>query len=132
MRKFITTSLVVVASVLGIIGSSSLVATPSVAALTANQEAVCKSIGAGKDCDKNDSGGTDINRVIKTVIKIMSGLVGVLAVIMIIISGFKYVTAAGDSAKITSAKHTLVYAIVGLIIVALAQVIVKFVLNKAT
>jgi hypothetical protein len=57
-------------------------------------------------------------------------LVGVVAVIMFIVGGFRYITSAGDSSKVSSAKNTLVYAIIGLVVVALAQAIVLFVLNK--
>ena len=49
---------------------------------------------------------------------------------MIIIGGVKYVTSGGSSEKTTSAKDTILFAIVGLIVVALAQIIVKFVLHK--
>jgi hypothetical protein len=51
---------------------------------------------------------------------------------MIIIGGLKYITSSGDSNNITSAKNTILYAIIGLVVVALAQFIVKFVLGKAT
>jgi hypothetical protein len=51
---------------------------------------------------------------------------------MIIIGGFRYITSGGDSGSVSSAKNTVLYAIVGLIIVALAQVIVRFVLSKST
>jgi hypothetical protein len=56
----------------------------------------------------------------------------VVAVIMIIVGGLKYITSGGDSGNITSAKNTILYAIVGLIVVALAQIIVRFVLERAT
>ena len=49
---------------------------------------------------------------------------------MIIFGGFKYITSAGNQENIKSAKQTLIYAILGLVIVALAQVIVRFVLNE--
>ena len=52
--------------------------------------------------------------------------------IVIVVAGFKYVTSAGDASKIASAKNTLIYAIVGLIIVAMSQAIVRFVLQRAT
>lgn len=78
------------------------------------------------------SGTSTVNNVITTVINLFSVLVGVIAVIMIIYAGLRYITSGGDSAKITSAKNTIVYAIIGLIVVALAQFIVKFVLNKVT
>jgi hypothetical protein len=50
---------------------------------------------------------------------------------MIIYGGFKYITSGGDSGNVSGAKNTLVYAIVGLIIVALAQFIVHYVLSTA-
>jgi hypothetical protein len=58
--------------------------------------------------------------------------VGIIAVIMIVYGGFRYITSGGDATKVTSARNTILYAIIGLIIVALAQFIVKFVLKKAT
>ncbi len=78
-------------------------------------------------------GATDrVNRIIRLVINIFSLIVGVIAVIMIIIGGLKYITSGGDSGNITGAKNTILYAIIGLVVVALAQVIVRFVLNKVT
>jgi hypothetical protein len=50
---------------------------------------------------------------------------------MIIYGGFRYITSGGDSGRVGSAKNTLIYAIVGLIIVALAQLIVNFVITQA-
>lgn len=75
---------------------------------------------------------TKLNDVIKLVINIFTLIVGVIAVIMIIVGGLKYITSGGDSGNVTSAKNTILYAIVGLIIVALAQFIVRFVLAKTT
>jgi hypothetical protein len=77
-----------------------------------------------------DNGNTNINNIIKTVINVFSWVVGVVAVIMIIVGGFRYVTAGGDSNNVSSAKNTIIYAIIGLVIVAMAQFIVQFVLNK--
>ena len=74
----------------------------------------------------------ELNSLIAQVINIFSVIVGVVAVIMIIVGGFRYITSGGDSGNVTSAKNTILYAIVGLVIVALAQFIVKFVLSKAT
>lgn len=93
---------------------------------------VCEAIGSGSDCDKNAHGSADVNVIVELVINVLSTIVGVAAVIMIIISGFKYVTAGGDSNKVSSAKSTLIYALIGLVIVALAQVMVRYVLAKVT
>ncbi len=51
---------------------------------------------------------------------------------MIIIGGLKYITSAGESSNVTSAKNTIMYAIIGLVIVALAQFIVRFVFERVT
>jgi hypothetical protein len=82
-------------------------------------------------CDVGD-GKTQINDIIATVINIFSIVVGLVAVIMIIIGGFKYITSGGDSGNVTGAKNTILYAVIGLVVVALSQVIVRFVLTSAT
>jgi uncharacterized membrane protein len=87
------------------------------------------------DCDTTDEGeaaNTKITNIITTVINLFSLVVGVVAVIMIIIGGLKYITSGGDSGNITGAKNTILYAVIGLVVVALAQFIVKFVLGRAT
>jgi len=66
------------------------------------------------------------------VVNILSLIVGVVAVIMIIFGGFKYITSGGESGNVSGAKNTLIYAIVGLVIVALAQFVVHFVLNNVS
>jgi hypothetical protein len=73
-----------------------------------------------------------VNSIIELVINIFSIVVGVVAVIMIIIGGLKYITSGGDSNNITAAKNTIIYAIIGLVVVALAQVIVRFVIQRVT
>lgn len=72
-----------------------------------------------------------LNQLITNIVNIFSIIVGIVAVIMIIIGGFKYITSGGDSGNVTSAKNTILYAVIGLVIVALAQFIVRFVLAKA-
>ena len=63
-------------------------------------------------------------------INIFSSLIGVAAVIMIMVGGFRYITSGGNDTAIAESKKTLVYAIIGLAIAALAQLIVKFVLTS--
>ena len=55
---------------------------------------------------------------------------GILAVVMIIVSGLKMTMSAGDAGAVQKAKNTLVYAIIGLAIAVLAYAIVNFVLKK--
>jgi len=87
---------------------------------------------ANTTCTSDSSSNTSINNVIHTVINLFSLIVGAVSIIMIIYGGFKYVTSGGNDSSVGSAKNTIVYALIGLVIVALAQVIVRFVLAKAT
>jgi hypothetical protein len=105
-----------------------------VAASTSPKDAVCEGVGltnGGGGCSTSP-GTPDAGSILRTVITIISWAVGIAAIIMIIIGGFKYIISSGDSAKVNSAKDTILYAIIGLVIVAFAQFIVQFVLNKAT
>jgi hypothetical protein len=82
--------------------------------------------------ESTTAANTTIDGIIATVINLFSLVVGVVAVIMIIIGGLKYITSGGDSGNVTGAKNTILYAVIGLVVVALAQIIVRFVLNRAT
>lgn len=88
----------------------------------------------GTDLDNSGNCGpgqtSQLNNLLKNALNILSVIIGVVAVIMIIIGGFRYITSAGDSARIGSAKNTIIYALIGLVIVALAQFIVYFVLRQ--
>ena len=55
-------------------------------------------------------------------------IVGIIAVIMLIIGGIKYVVSGGDAKKVTDAKNTVLYAIIGLVVCFLAFAIVNFVI----
>ena len=91
------------------------------------------SVTAGDpNCELEEGGGAKLNDIVKLVINIFSVVVAVVAVIMIIIGGLKYIMSGGDSGNITGAKNTILYAIIGLVIVALAQFIVRFVLEKVS
>jgi cytochrome bd-type quinol oxidase subunit 2 len=94
------------------------------------KDEVCKGVVlTGGNCDPANA-SSSVETVIKTVINLLSLIVGIVAVIMIIIGGLKYITSSGDSNNVTSAKNTILYAVIGLVIVVLAQVIVRFVLDK--
>ncbi len=91
------------------------------------------SASTSADCTTDPAAANEkVDGIITTVINIFSLVVGVVAVIMIIVGGLKYITSGGDSGNVTGAKNTILYAVIGLVVVALAQFIVKFVLGKAT
>jgi hypothetical protein len=112
-----------IVSLIAVVG----VAAVSPAASAQTKDDVCKGVeAAGGQC--SDSG--QVNDLIANVVNVLSAIVGIVAVIMIIYAGFKYITAGGDAGSISSAKSTLIYAIVGLVIAAMAQIITGFVLEK--
>jgi len=91
------------------------------------QQAACEAINGPGGCTKANSSLTNI---ITLIIQITSVVIGFIAVIMIIVAGFKYITSGGDTSKVTAAKNSLIYALIGLIIVGLAQFMVRVVLKN--
>ena len=79
------------------------------------------------ECPENLFGDTGIFRTITNTVLY---IVGVIAVIMLIIGGIKYVISGGDAKKVTDAKNTVLYAIIGLIVAFLAFAIVNFVITS--
>ena len=77
-------------------------------------------------CPENLFGDTGVFRQVTNVILY---IVGIVAVIMLIIGGIRYVVSGGDAKKVTDAKNTVLYAIIGLVIAFLAFAIVNFVIS---
>ncbi len=89
--------------------------------------------GTGGSAYCQQSGSNPIvgpNGLITKVINIISYIAGIAAVIMVIISGIMFVNSHGDSNSVKTARNTLMYAIIGLIIVVIAQTLVRFVLSR--
>lgn len=89
---------------------------------------------ANKTCTAND--GTKrvctLGDRVQQVINVLLFIIGVISVIMIIIGGIKYTLSNGDSSQITSAKNTILYAVIGLVVALLAYAIVNFVVVQFT
>jgi uncharacterized membrane protein len=120
MKKII----VLVATLL--VGVVFMAATPNAHATT--QQDICSGVTlTGGSC----SDTTSFTDIIKTIISVLSLIVGITAVIFVILGGFKFITSSGDAQKAASARNTILYAVVGLVVAALAQAIVAFVLTKA-
>jgi O-antigen ligase len=75
----------------------------------------------------NPTGGS--NGEIKTILGIVYGIVGALAVLYIVISGFRYILSDGDPQKAAQAKQGIIYALIGVVVIS-AQVITTFVIGK--
>ncbi len=80
----------------------------------------------GGDCT-----GTAVPTLIGNVVNILSIIIGSVAIIMILVAGFRYITSGGEAARVSAAKNTLLYALIGVAVAALAQLLVHFVLAQS-
>ncbi len=120
MRKILK----LVLPVLLIIGLVSFAVMPGVSALTLQEGAEAARCDG---CPSDLFGETGAFRQITNTILY---IVGVIAVIMLIIGGIRYVVSGGDAKKVTDAKNTVLYAIIGLVIAVFAYAIVNFVITS--
>ena len=91
----------------------------------------CKGLNQLDSSQSCNSGGSGVASAAATAATIISLLVGIVAIIMIVVAGLKYITSGGEAAKVSSAKSTLIYALIGIAIAGVAQFLVHFVLNNA-
>jgi hypothetical protein len=123
--KTVVLTFTLVSALVGIVSVSPVAAA---GALKTDACAGLSQVDPSQGCGSN-SGGT-INTVIKAALNILSVVVGVVAVVMVVISGLRFITAQGDASSVASARSGLIYALVGLSVAALAQLIVHYVMGK--
>jgi hypothetical protein len=91
---------------------------------TAIDTSKIKNQGAGLE---GNEGLTDnITGIVNAII----GVLGIVAVVVIILGGISYMTSNGDASKVKKAKDTILYGVIGLVIVILSAAIVNFVIFK--
>lgn len=130
--------LAVFALLTALLGLGTLAAVPAYAAWNPfddpqNSESVCRQ-DRSKDLAVCDISGKDPisgpGGVLIRVTRLIAYVTGAIAVIMMIVGGFMYITSNGDTGKISTAKNTLIYAAVGLVVIATAQMLIVFVINR--
>lgn len=131
--KRLQSKLMILAALLGILGGVLAYSPVGVSAASPKEE-ICTGAGGewkGGVCntDGNRDGRT-LGGFVKAIVNVLLFIIGAIAVIMIVVGGIKYTTSNGDSAGITSAKNTILYAVVGLVIALMAYAIVNFVLGQ--
>lgn len=91
-------------------------------------------INAGADCAQASSGqptnlfGT--GGIFTKITDVLLFIIGAISVIMLIIGGIRYVVSGGDSGAVTSAKNTILYAVIGIVVALLAYALVHFVITS--
>lgn len=112
-----------------VLASISFLAVPSMAYAISTAD-VCSGVNFADGGGCNDDAESDVQGIIKLAIQIMQMIVGIISVFVLITAGLNYINSGGDSGKTKIAKDRILYAAIGLVVVALAQVIVSFVLNR--
>ena len=90
---------------------------------------VCQ--GAGGCEGVSDPGGS-VSNLVQKVVSAIFGVVGVLAVLMMILGGIQLMTSAGDPGKVKKGKDTIIWGIIGLVITLFSYAIVSFVLSAVS
>jgi hypothetical protein len=85
---------------------------------------------AQQKVDPVGDGESNLVEWITTMLQWLIALAGIVAAAVLIFNGFMYITASGDEGKIQKATKGITYAIIGLIIAAIAFLIVNFVVNQ--
>ncbi|MGI9027279.1 MAG: hypothetical protein ACR2FM_00310 [Candidatus Saccharimonadales bacterium] len=97
----------------------------------ANKGAVCEDKRTTEDA-KGDTNNPLFGSkgILTQIINILSIIIGIVAIIIIILAGLKFVTSGSNPQDITQARERVIYAAVGLMVAALAQVLVRFIIGK--
>lgn len=106
--------------------------TPTTTSTDATTEACAGLTDLGVDCNSGGKTAQEVaSPIIKSLINTLSIVIGAVAVVMIIVGGFRFITSGGDADGTKKARNTIIYAAAGLVVVILAQSIVYFVFSKA-
>ncbi len=132
MKKVILSAIAVALTVLGLGGVATL--SPAAYAAVLCPDGSTSTTGDLKGCtDLNQGGGVfeedDLMKTLTVIINVVVGVVGFIAVVMIIMGGISFATSQGDTSKVAKARNTILYGVVGLVVALLAFAIVNFVLG---
>jgi len=82
-----------------------------------------------KSANQNKQANPVADRL-KKITNIVAFAAGAAAILIMLVGSIQYITSDGDSNQISSAKQTIIYALIGLVVIVLAVSIIEFVLNK--
>lgn len=111
-------------------GVTGFAAVPAYTANAATCGDAASCINAGVEGAGSTGTTTDVPGLLKKIVNILLFVIGAVSVIMIVIGGIKYTTSAGDASQTKSAKDTIFYAVIGLVVAILAYAIVNFVVTN--
>lgn len=93
----------------------------------------CENVSGSTYCDTVKSTGNPLfgpDGLATNITQLITVIAGVVSIVVIILGGIKYITSTGDPQKINSAKNTILYACIGLVVSLLSQAVVSFILRN--
>lgn len=130
MKKVVLSAIAVALTVFGLGGVAAL--SPAAYAAVLCPDGTNSPTGTLDGCtDLNNAGGMfeqkDLMSTLTVIINVVVGVVGFIAVVMIVMGGISFATSQGDTSKVAKARNTILYGVVGLVVAILAFAIVNFV-----
>ncbi len=124
MKSLVST---IIAGAITLLGLSALTIAPAFAACSNPKNCVSSGVdSAGGSAAKT----ADPGAIVKSIVNVLLFIIGAVAVIMIIIGGIRYTVSQGDQSQVSSAKNTILYAVIGLLVAIFAYAIVNFVVTS--
>ncbi len=121
-------------TIIGVVVAAGLLAVPLAPIASAADMKKELNDGAGatglKGTEKNPT--ATLQQQIKNVTNVLLFVIGAISVIVIIFGGIKFITSDGDASKIKSARETILYAVIGIVVAILAYAIVDWVVGAFT
>lgn len=92
--------------------------------LSTDGSVVCANKSSTQDPITGNSG------ILLKVTNFMAVIAGIIAVFIIIVSGIRFIVSGGDPAKVSQAKNTILYSVIGLVVIVFARTIIVFIINR--
>ena len=123
-KKIITAALILM------LGAATMTFVGTTLAEAASCGSASECINQGMTASGTSSTPKSLGSILTTVTNILLFLMGAISVIMIIVGGIRYATSQGDQTQMQSAKNTILYSIVGIVVAILAYAAVNFVISS--
>ena len=132
IKKSLQSLLIVPVLALGVSLTGGVLVSPTTYAASCSTDA-SSGLAGGAGCAQGADQPPELfgdGGIFQTVTNVLLFIIGAISVIMLIIGGIRYVVSGGDSSAVTSAKNTILYAVVGIVVAILAYALVNFVITS--
>jgi len=114
----------------GLAATAALAAGTMIPAITMAQGLTANDLGVNAIQDDIKLGSGDVRQTAARIINVALGFLGIIAVVIVLVGGFKYMVSGGNEEKTTEAKNLIVAGIIGLAIILSAWAITSFVIGQ--